>query len=70
MRCKIEYAPVAQLDRALDSDSKGRAFESHRAYHRILNLKRLVLLKTGRFFLFLELFDTINSCGFLRSHPV
>ena len=27
-----EYAPVAQLDRALDSDSKGHAFESHRAY--------------------------------------
>ena len=27
-----QYAPVAQLDRALDSDSKGRAFESHRAY--------------------------------------
>jgi hypothetical protein len=26
-------APVAQLDRALDSDSKGHAFESHRAYH-------------------------------------
>lgn len=29
----LPYAPVAQLDRALDSDSKGRAFESHRAYH-------------------------------------
>ena len=28
-----EYAPVAQLDRALDSDSKGRWFESSRAYH-------------------------------------
>ena len=27
------YAPVAQLDRASDSDSEGRAFESHRAYH-------------------------------------
>ena len=27
-----EYAPVAQLDRALDSDSKGRWFESSRAY--------------------------------------
>ena len=24
--------PVAQLDRASDSDSEGRAFESHRAY--------------------------------------
>ena len=31
--CTNEYAPVAQLDRALDSDSKGHAFESHRAYH-------------------------------------
>ena len=29
-----EYAPVAQLDRALDSDSKGRWFESSRAYQR------------------------------------
>ena len=27
------HAPVAQLDRALDSDSKGRWFESSRAYH-------------------------------------
>ena len=27
-----KYAPVAQLDRALDSDSKGRWFESSRAY--------------------------------------
>ena len=26
------YAPVAQLDRVLDSDSKGRWFESSRAY--------------------------------------
>ena len=26
--------PVAQLDRASDSDSEGRAFESHRAYHK------------------------------------
>ena len=26
-------APVAQLDRVSDSDSEGRAFESHRAYH-------------------------------------
>ena len=30
---KVEYAPVAQLDRALDSDSKGHWFESSRAYH-------------------------------------
>ena len=28
-----KYVPVAQLDRALDSDSKGRWFESSRAYH-------------------------------------
>ena len=27
------YVPVAQLDRASDSDSEGRAFESHQAYH-------------------------------------
>ena len=28
------YAPVAQLDRALDSDSKGRWFDSSRAYQK------------------------------------
>ena len=27
------YVPVAQLDRVLDSDSKGRWFESSQAYH-------------------------------------
>ena len=32
----IKYAPVAQLDRALDSDSKGRWFESSRAYQDVL----------------------------------
>ena len=32
----IKYAPVAQLDRALDSDSKGRWFESSRAYQNVL----------------------------------
>ena len=31
-----KYAPVAQLDRALDSDSKGRWFESSRAYQDVL----------------------------------
>lgn len=31
---KQELAPVAQLDRALDSDSKGRWFESSRAYQK------------------------------------
>jgi hypothetical protein len=30
--CK-RRAPVAQLDRASDSDSEGHAFEPHRAYH-------------------------------------
>ena len=30
------HAPVAQLDRALDSDSKGRWFESSRAYQNVL----------------------------------
>ena len=27
------FVPVAQLDRVSDSDSEGRAFESHQAYH-------------------------------------
>ena len=31
------YVPVAQLDRVSDSDSEGRAFESHRAYQKFLN---------------------------------
>ena len=34
--CRIvfgRYAPVAQLDRALDSDSKGQRFESSRVRH-------------------------------------
>ena len=39
------YVPVAQLDRVSDSDSEGRAFESHRAYQK----KRLVT--TSRFFI-------------------
>ena len=30
----VKYAPVAQLDRVSDSDSEGRAFESHRAYQK------------------------------------
>ena len=32
----VKYVPVAQLDRALDSDSKGRWFESSRAYQNVL----------------------------------
>ena len=41
----MEYAPVAQLDRALDSDSKGRWFESSRAYQKVpLSLDREFLL--------------------------
>ena len=31
------YAPVAQLDRVSDSDSEGRAFESHQAYQLTLH---------------------------------
>ena len=35
-RCKVfsKYVPVAQLDRASDSDSEGRKFESCRAYQK------------------------------------
>ena len=34
----LEYAaPVAQLDRALASGARGRAFESRRAYHSYVN---------------------------------
>ena len=34
----VKYAPVAQLDRVSDSDSEGRAFESHQAYHTATSL--------------------------------
>ena len=34
MGIKTEYVPVAQLDRALDSDSKGQRFESSRVRHK------------------------------------
>lgn len=34
----VKYAPVAQLDRVSDSDSEGRAFESHRAYQKRTSL--------------------------------
>ena len=39
-----EYVPVAQLDRASDSDSEGRAFESHRAYQKNTTPRGGVLL--------------------------
>ena len=39
-----EYVPVAQLDRVLDSDSKGRRFESCRAYQ-----NPLIFLKINGF---------------------
>ena len=35
------YAPVAQLDRVSDSDSEGRAFESHQAYQKNPVSKRI-----------------------------
>ena len=47
----IKYAPVAQLDRALDSDSKGRWFESSRAYQSRQNLHVTIVI--CRFCLFL-----------------
>ena len=38
-QCLLQYflspAPVAQLDRALPSEGKDHAFESHRVHHRI-----------------------------------
>ena len=35
---KVNYAPVAQLDRALDYESRGQEFESSRARHKINDL--------------------------------
>ena len=53
-----EYAPVAQLDRALDSDSKGRWFESSRAYQKNFPL----LYGRGKFFI--QLFPPVmGSCS-------
>ena len=40
--CKVlilRDAPVAQLDRAFDYESKGRTFESCRAHHRVNDLQ-------------------------------
>ncbi len=34
-----QCAPVAQLDRAFDYESKGRKFESCRAHHKIKDLQ-------------------------------
>lgn len=48
----LSYALVAQLDRALDSDSKGRWFESSQARHQV-DTKKMYPEKTSvtpRFF--------------------
>jgi hypothetical protein len=45
-----QCAPVAQLDRAFDYESKGRVFESRRAHHLILRFIKLTAsLATLRF---------------------
>src|SRR5437867_10454539 len=36
----IVFAPVAQLDRVLDYESRGRMFESCRVYHKIERARR------------------------------
>ena len=41
------YASVAQLDRASDSDSEGRGFESRQVHHEIFSIIRR-LTKFGR----------------------
>jgi hypothetical protein len=38
--CSIRDAPVAQLDRAFDYESKGRTFESCRAHHKTLSIPK------------------------------
>jgi len=37
---KLQDAPVAQLDRAFDYESKGRVFESRRAHHKTKHLRK------------------------------
>ena len=65
----IKYAPVAQLDRALDSDSKGRWFESSRAYQ--MNATRV-----SNFFIeirvvsYAENLDLLGFSVFLYFHAV
>ena len=54
----IKYAPVAQMDRALDSDSKGRWFESSRAYQNIFPL----LMAGGKYFI--QLFPPVMGSYF------
>ena len=55
-------APVAQLDRALDSDSKGHAFESHRAYqkHRCF-VRNGGVFSIDRTYLLFPLISTIEN---------
>jgi hypothetical protein len=40
-----QFAPVAQLDRATDSDSVGRRFDSCWVQHNFSNLQEVVKLK-------------------------
>ena len=52
-QCKLNtansYAPVAQLDRVSDSDSGGRAFESHQAYQKKHRLCRCFFQRNKSF---------------------
>lgn len=43
------HAPVAQLDRVLVSEAKGRGFDSRRAHHSSENKKAVVFMTHGFF---------------------
>ena len=56
---KTEYVPVAQLDRALDSDSKGQRFESSRVRHK--NPRKQDVF--GGFVMLAKAISLLQNCG-------
>lgn len=59
MGIKTEYVPVAQLDRALDSDSKGQRFESSRVRHK--NPRKQDVF--GGFVMLAKAISLLQNCG-------
>ncbi len=67
MKYNAEHAPVAQLDRVLGYEPRGRAFESLRA-HQIVITNQMVTVQAVAIFCF-----SITNAGLLRdfvSHTV
>ena len=58
---KSKYAPVAQLDRVFDYESKGRGFESLLAHQRRAAAPKRLLTVVGSRFVFLH----AKKCSFV-----